>query len=79
MSKLEDRLREGVSSRNLIEQLSLEMFVERWTELVGEPPATMLESRREMLRLLIESLPVESMTPISDRLPPSCFGSKARY
>ncbi|AMB44236.1 MULTISPECIES: hypothetical protein [Methylobacteriaceae] len=30
-------------------------FVARWRSLVGEPPAIMLESRSEMIRLLVES------------------------
>lgn len=30
-------------------------FVARWRSLVGEPPAIMLESRSEMIRLLVDS------------------------
>ena len=33
-------------------------FAAAWTALVGEPPALMLESRSEMIRLLVGSVPV---------------------
>jgi hypothetical protein len=79
MSRLEDRSREVVSSESLIEQLSAEMVVELCKELVGEPPAAMLESRREMLRLLIESIPVESLSAINARILSLRFGKKAQY
>ena len=33
-------------------------FVKRWKALVGEPPAVMLSSRADMVRVLVESVPV---------------------
>lgn len=33
-------------------------FVAVWRSLVGEPPAMMLESRSEMIRLLVDSIPI---------------------
>jgi hypothetical protein len=33
-------------------------FTAVWTALVGEPPASMLNSRSEMIRLLVGSIPV---------------------
>jgi hypothetical protein len=33
-------------------------FVAAWKALVGEPPASMLESRSEMIRLLVASSPI---------------------
>lgn len=33
-------------------------FVAAWVALVGEPPATMLESRSAMIRLLVDSAPI---------------------
>jgi hypothetical protein len=33
-------------------------FTLAWCAIVGEPPALMLESRSEMIRLLVESIPV---------------------
>lgn len=37
------------------------LFVAAWETLVGEPPATMLDNRSEMIRLLVDCTPV--MTP----------------
>lgn len=33
-------------------------FIAGWKALVGEPPATMLEDRSEMIRVLVESTPI---------------------
>ena len=33
-------------------------FVAAWKALVGEPPASMLENRSEMIRLLVASSPI---------------------
>ncbi|GLS71736.1 hypothetical protein [Methylobacterium tardum] len=33
-------------------------FVAAWKALVGEPPAAMLDSRSDMIRLLVESIPI---------------------
>lgn len=49
---------DAASREASIAALSRETFVERWRVLVGEPPAAMLECRREMLALLVESVPV---------------------
>lgn len=65
----------GVSCPNIIDELSAETFAQRWKELVGELPAVMLESRRQMLLLLVESLPVEGLIPTSNLLPPLRFAS----
>jgi hypothetical protein len=37
-------------------------FVAAWEALVGEPPATMLDSRSEMIRILVKSVPLLSKT-----------------
>lgn len=39
-------------------QMSRSEFVAGWKALVGEPPATMLEDRSEMIRVLLESAPI---------------------
>ena len=33
-------------------------FIAGWKAMVGEPPATMLEDRSEMIRVLAESTPI---------------------
>lgn len=38
--------------------ISQPAFVAAWKALVGEPPASMLESRSEMIRLLVVTSPV---------------------
>jgi hypothetical protein len=35
-------------------------FVAAWRTIVGEPPAVLLPSRSEMIRILVESMPVAS-------------------
>lgn len=46
-----------------IEVLPRSVFIEQWKKLVGEPPATMLESRSLMLALLVESVPAKGLAP----------------
>jgi hypothetical protein len=46
-----------------------EDFVAAWRAMVGEPPAIMLESRSEMIRLLVDSTPaapsgLDEQTPV---------------
>ena len=38
--------------------ISQPAFVAAWKALVGDPPASMLENRSEMIRLLVASSPV---------------------
>jgi hypothetical protein len=33
-------------------------FIAAWAAMVGEPPAIMLESRSEMIQVLVESVPI---------------------
>jgi len=33
-------------------------FVKGWKAIVGEPPAVMLDSRADMVRVLVESVPI---------------------
>ncbi len=44
--------------------MPLAAFVSRWRVITGEPPAIMLESRREMLTLLVQSVPVAPLVPV---------------
>ena len=37
-------------------------FIARWRLLTGEPPAVMLDSRSEMLALMVESVPAAPLT-----------------
>ena len=46
--------------------LPLADFVAAWRRLVGEPPAVMLDSRSEMIRLLVESVPVAQPSPAGE-------------
>ena len=39
-------------------QISQSEFIAGWKALVGEPPAAMLDSRSEMIRVLVESTPL---------------------
>lgn len=41
-----------------LDRLSLTDFIAGWRAITGEPPAIILESRSEMIRLLIDSTPV---------------------
>ncbi|GJE40418.1 hypothetical protein KHHGKMAE_4511 [Methylobacterium persicinum] len=40
--------------------LTNDEFAARWTALVGEPPAIMLQDRAQMVRLLVESMAAEA-------------------
>jgi len=40
--------------------LTNDEFAARWTALVGEPPAIMLQDRAQMVRLLVESMADEA-------------------
>lgn len=75
MGILEENSGNSPLCANIVDELSSELFVERWRELVGEPPAAMLASHRHMLMLLVESLPVKSLTPTGNLLPPSRYRS----
>lgn len=44
-------------------RLPLSVFVTQWRFLTGEPPAIMLESRCEMIALLVQSVPVAPLVP----------------
>lgn len=44
-----------------MEEIPQTLFVSRWKSLVGEPPAVLLENRRTMLALLVESVPAANM------------------
>ena len=44
-------------SKDTLAQMSPSEFVAAWKALMGEPPATLLESRSEMIRILVESTP----------------------
>ena len=41
-----------------LNQISQTDFVTAWKALVGEPPALLLESRSEMIRILVDSIPM---------------------
>lgn len=45
-------------------QMSRSEFVAGWKALVGEPPATILEDRSEMIRVLVESAPVAPLDEV---------------
>jgi hypothetical protein len=75
MGRFEEYPAVGISSPNIIDELSAQIFAERWKELVGELPAAMFENRRQMLMLLVESLPVESLTPTGNLLSSSRFAT----
>ncbi len=47
----------GPLASDALTQLSEAEFVSRWRSIVGEPPAIMLESRSEMIQVLVESAP----------------------
>lgn len=40
-------------------------FIEGWRLITGEPPAILLDSRTEMLALLVESTPEAPLEPLS--------------
>ncbi|MGU3329372.1 hypothetical protein ACLBXB_20775 [Methylobacterium mesophilicum] len=45
-------------SGDTLTQMSQPEFIAGWKALVGEPPATMLEDRSEMIRVLVESVSI---------------------
>lgn len=47
----------GPLASDALTQLSEAEFVSHWRSIVGEPPAIMLESRSEMIQVLVESAP----------------------
>lgn len=51
-----------------LDGLPLDAFVARWRLIVGEPPATMLASRAEMIRMLVESVPAAGLRGPSPRV-----------
>ena len=46
-----------------IDEISEQEFVEAWKAIVGEPPAVMLESRADMVKVLVESVPIAKPDP----------------
>jgi hypothetical protein len=46
-------------------RLPVAVFVTQWRFITGEPPAIMLESRGEMLALLVQSVPVAPLVPVA--------------
>ena len=50
----------AVRSRTLAD-LPLRDFIARWRWIVGEPPMIMLESRSEMIGILVQSTPAAPM------------------
>jgi hypothetical protein len=56
------------SSADALAILPVAVFVERWRLITGEPPAVLLDSRAEMLALLVQSSPVAPLElPVSTR------------
>lgn len=53
----------SVGRNDRLALLSRAEFVARWRSIVGEPPAIMLDCRREMIRLLVESASLASPDP----------------
>jgi len=60
-----DRNRSAHASKKSppLDDLSEGDFVKGWTAIVGEPPAIMLDSRADMVRVLVDSVPVATSTP----------------
>jgi hypothetical protein len=44
-------------TRPSLNEISTDQFVSAWRMLVGEPPAAMLDDRRKMIEILVESVP----------------------
>lgn len=38
--------------------LPIDLFIKRWRQITGEPPAVLLNSRSAMIALLVESVPI---------------------
>lgn len=47
-----------------LRRLPLSVFVTQWRLITGEPPAIMLESRCEMIAILVQSVPVAPLVPV---------------
>jgi hypothetical protein len=43
---------------SLLARVTDAVFVRNWTRLFGEPPAALLEDRREMLQIVVGTVPV---------------------
>lgn len=54
-----------LAKRDLTSLLPEAVFLKAWRALVGEPPATMLEDRSEMIRILVESSPLIPLNGVS--------------
>jgi hypothetical protein len=67
------------SSAESLAELPAAVFVERWRLITGEPPAVLLDSRAEMLALLVQSSPVAPLELlVSTQDSPPCHGCTAR-
>lgn len=57
-----DRNRSDLASAktDALDDMSEGEFVKRWKAIVGEPPAVMLSSRADMVRVLVESARIET-------------------
>lgn len=42
-----------------IDELPADRFVEGWTAIVGEPPSIMLDRHREMIAVLVDTVPAD--------------------
>ncbi|MET3864525.1 hypothetical protein ABIC20_001834 [Methylobacterium radiotolerans] len=51
-------------------------FVRRWRQITGEPPAILLNSRSEMIALLVESVPIAPLTRAGED-PKNCGGRRS--
>ena len=47
-------------------------FVKGWKAIVGEPPAIMLDSRTDMVKVLVQSVPVATPDPADILGPGDC-------
>lgn len=50
----------GPPASDTLAHIPPEEFIAAWRTIVGEPPAVLLPSRSEMIRILVESMPVAS-------------------
>lgn len=75
---------QALPSAEALDQMSVIDFVSVWHTIMGEPPAVMLESRAEIIRILTEAFQARSIcagqqvqvtTQIIDR---SCTADDAR-
>lgn len=51
-----------------LDALSDEQFISGWRRIVGEPPAILLEDRREMIAHLVRSIPAAEDAPARNPL-----------